>query len=224
MVNARKLSMIRLGRYGLMRFYRAGILACTVLAYTNCAQPAYAGNVTGKMATATGGPIPNSTITMTLTQPAVVATGTSNPLIGGNCAVGQTVIGILTNGTPVCAAPLLPITITTGSSATLGADYSNGLTINQEATAGQAVTYTLPTAAEGLNYCVKNGYNGSAADTGTLTLQTSATGQFIDLNGTLGATGGYLISGGAGGDYACVIGIDATHWVALPTVGSWTLD
>ena len=51
-----------------------------------------------------------------------------------------------------------------------------------------------------------------------------ATGQFIDLNGTLGATGGYLISGGAGGDYACVIGIDATHWEALPTVGSWTLD
>ena len=116
-----------------------------------------------------------------------------------------------------------PITVTTGSSATLGGTYASGYTFNQEATAATAVTYTLPTAAAGKQYCVANSYNGSAADTGTLELLTSASGQFlIFTDGTLSATGGYVISGGAARDAACVVGVDSTHWMFYPSSGSWT--
>jgi hypothetical protein len=116
-----------------------------------------------------------------------------------------------------------PITLTTGASATLGGTYNTGYTFNQHATAATAITYTLPTAAAGKQYCVKNSYNGSAADTGTITLQTSATGQFLISNGTLSATGGYIISAGAAGDAACAIAIDSTHWEVYAQSGTWTL-
>lgn len=94
---------------------------------------------------------------------------------------------------------------------------------NQEATAATAVTYTLPTAATGLQKCFDNSYNGSAADTGVLTIATSATGQFIIFtDGTLSATGGNVTSGGAGGDAACVVGVDTTHWQLYVQRGTWT--
>lgn len=120
---------------------------------------------------------------------------------------------------------LAPATITTGASATLGGTYKSGYTVNQEATAGTGVTYTLPTAAAGLQYCINNGYNGSAADTGILTLATSASGQFIFnlATGTLTATGGNLTSAGAAGDSICVRGDDATHWTAYAQFGTWTV-
>ena len=115
-----------------------------------------------------------------------------------------------------------PVTVTTGSSATLGGTYKSGYTFNQEATAGTAVTYTLPTAAAGLQYCVANSYNGSAANTGTLELLTSASGQFIIFtDGTLSATGGYVISAGAARDSACVVGVDSTHWMLYVSSGTW---
>jgi hypothetical protein len=116
-----------------------------------------------------------------------------------------------------------PITLTTGASATLGGTYNTGYTFNQHATAATAITYTLPTAAAGKQYCVKNSYNGSAADTGTITLQTSASGQFLISNGTLSATGGYIISAGAAGDAICAVAIDATHWEVYAQSGTWTL-
>lgn len=110
-------------------------------------------------------------------------------------------------------------TITTGASATL----STCFTVNQHATAGTAITYTLPTASSGAQYCVDNSYNGSAADTGTVELLTSATGQYLVwTDGTLSATGGYGISAGAARDGACVYGIDSTHWMFLPHAGTWT--
>jgi hypothetical protein len=123
-----------------------------------------------------------------------------------------------------------PVTLTTGASCTLGTasgcnatKYLSGYTFNQDATAAAAITYTLPTAAVGLQYCVKNSYNGSAADTGTLTIQTSASGQFIIVNGTPSATGGFVISGGAAGDAACVVGISTTQWEFYAQVGTWAL-
>ena len=110
-------------------------------------------------------------------------------------------------------------TITTGATATL----STCFTVNQEATAGTGVTYTLPTAASGLQYCIDNGYNGSNPNTGVLTFATSASGQFIVFtDGTLSATGGNVTSGGAARDGACVYGIDATHWMFLSHSGTWT--
>lgn len=95
--------------------------------------------------------------------------------------------------------------------------------MNQHATAGTAITYNLPTAAANLQVCVKNSYNGSAANTGVLTVATSASGQFlIDVDGTLGSTGGNIASGGAGGDGACFEGVDSTHWQVYVQKGTWT--
>ena len=117
----------------------------------------------------------------------------------------------------------MPTAVTTGASATLGGTYSTGLTINENATAATAITYTLPTAAPGKWYCVTNGYNGSAANTGTLELLTSAAGQYIIFtDGSLSATGGYVISAGAARDAACVVGQDSTHWILYPQSGTWT--
>ena len=68
-----------------------------------------------------------------------------------------------------------------------------------------------------------NSYNGSAANTGALTIQTSAAGQFIIFtDGTLSASGGYVISGGAARDSACVVGVDSTHWMLYVSSGTWT--
>ena len=114
------------------------------------------------------------------------------------------------------------VTITTGTTATL----STAFTINQEATAATAVAYTLPTASAGAQFCVDNGYNGSAADTGALTVNASASGQFIIFtDGTLSATGGNVVSGGAARDGACFAGIDSTHWMFYPhsqSGAAWT--
>ncbi|MGC2234265.1 MAG: hypothetical protein WBA09_22380 [Candidatus Acidiferrum sp.] len=116
-----------------------------------------------------------------------------------------------------------PVTVTTGSSSSLGGTYNSGYTFNEEGTAGQAITYTLPTAAAGKQYCVKNAYNGSAANTGTLELLTSAAGQYIIYtDGTLSASGGYVISGGAAADAACVVGVDSTHWILYVNSGTWS--
>lgn len=116
-----------------------------------------------------------------------------------------------------------PVTITTGASATLGGTYSSGYTINHEATASAAVTYTLPTAVIGKQYCVKNGNNGASANTSIITIQTSAAGQSIVYNGTVGASDGNLVSGGMAGDAACVLGISTTQWEAYAQVGTWTV-
>jgi hypothetical protein len=114
------------------------------------------------------------------------------------------------------------ITASTFTFGTTGTACSSCYYDNENATAGTAVTGTLPTAAAGLTYCVDNAYNGSAANTGTLEILTSASGQFIIYSdGTLSATGGYVISGGAARDTACVRGVDATHWMLYVYSGTW---
>jgi hypothetical protein len=113
-------------------------------------------------------------------------------------------------------------TVTTGTTATLNA-FLSGYWWNQEATAATAVAYTLPTAAAGLQKCVGNSWNGSAATTGVLTVNASATGQFIIFtDGTLSATGGNVTSGGAAADMACFAGVDSTHWQMSVNRGTWT--
>lgn len=146
---------------------------------------------------------------------AFVGTAISNalantPLTGNTTAAGMFVSGI-TDGKA-------PVNITTGTSATLGGVYKSGYTINNEGTITTAVTYTLPTAAVGLWYCVRN----AATETGTLTIQTSASGQFIDNAGAYTASGGYVISGGALADAACITAIDSTHWQLWISSGTWT--
>jgi len=116
-----------------------------------------------------------------------------------------------------------PVTITTAATATLGGAYNSGYTYNQEATSATAITYTLPTASAGKQYCVGNSYNGSAPTTGTLEILTSASGQYIIFtDGTLSASGGYVQSSGAAADFACVVGVDSTHWFFRPSSGVWS--
>ena len=147
----------------------------------------------------------------------LVSPSLTTPSLGAATATSLLASGI-TDGTA-------PVTVTTGTTGTPGGTYKSGYTINQEATAGTGVTYTLPTAAAGLQYCMMNGYNGSAANTGALTVQTSASGQYIYnlSSGTLSASGGYVSSGGAAGDSACVVGIDSTHWNMFTQFGTWTV-
>ena len=104
-----------------------------------------------------------------------------------------------------------------------------GFHFNQNATPGTAITYNLPAAATCNNglpkqFCFKNSNNARcAANTGTLKIQTSASGQYIiDATGTLSASDGYVISGGAASDGACVVGVDSTHWQLYVGVGTWT--
>ena len=118
--------------------------------------------------------------------------------------------------------PVVEITIDTSTPVTVSTNLSTYHN-NQNATAATAITYDLPTAAAGIQKCFTNSYNGSAADTGTLELLTSASGQYIIFtDGTLSATGGYVISGGAAGDAACVVGVDSTHWQLYVQRGTWT--
>lgn len=126
---------------------------------------------------------------------------------------------------------LAPVTITVVTSCTLGTAsgcnataYNSGYTFNQYATAGTKITYTLPTAAVGKQYCIANDSTGSAPDTGVLRVNTSGTGQFIHYKGTIGATGGYIASGGAAGDAACFVGVSSTVWLVYVQMGTWTED
>ncbi len=147
------------------------------------------------------------------------ANGFSGSSSGGSTPALTIVAGAITPSSVLATGIVdgtAPVTITTSSTATLGGTYKSGYTINNDG--ATAVTYTLPTAAAGLQYCAFN----IAGATGTLELLTSASGQFIDNAGTYTATGGYIISGGALGDAACVTGIDSTHWKLWIQGGTWT--
>lgn len=122
------------------------------------------------------------------------------------------------NFPPNPPVPTVVVTATTFNFAAYNANYWN-----EYATAGTAITGTLPPAQAGVVSCVGNAYNGSAANTGTLEIATSGSGQYIIFtDGTLSASGGYVISGGAAADFACVIGVDSTHWYLRPGSGTWT--
>jgi hypothetical protein len=142
-----------------------------------------------------------------LTSQSTIGTDSSGKLVTGTGGGGGAVPTVIDTTTPVTV------------STTNVAEYHN----NQNATAATAITYNLPTASAGKQFCFTNSYNGSAADTGTLTLQTSASGQFIIFtDGTLSASNGYVISGGAASDAACVVGVDTTHWQLYTQRGTWT--
>lgn len=149
------------------------------------------------------------------------------PLVQANYVILDNLFGGSQSAVSILATGIMdgkaPVTITTSTPVTLGGTYKSGYTFNEDATAGAAITYNLPIAAAGLQYCVGNAYNGSAPNTGVLTVATSASGQFIIFtDGTLSATGGNVTSGGAGGDAACVVGVDSTHWMLYTQRGTWT--
>jgi hypothetical protein len=144
-------------------------------------------------------------------------------VVAQTCSNLASFTALSTAGAFTCTSITPNIVLDTSTPVTVGsanvATYHN----NQNATAGTAVTYNLPTAAAGLQKCFTNSYNGSAADTGVLTIATSASGQFIIFtDGTLSATGGNVTSGGAAADAACVVGIDSTHWQLYVQRGVWS--
>ncbi len=171
------------------------------MVYPSSGIPNSTGSAWGTSYTTTG----SGAVLALATSPVFVA-----PTLGAASATSLTATGIVSGAAP--------ITLTTTTTATLGGTYQNNYTLNNYATAGTAITYTLPTASAGRQECVKN-YTGK---TGTLRVNTSAAGQYIDVDGTNTASGGYVISGGALGDGACFVGVDATHWVMYTNKGTWT--
>ena len=144
----------------------------------------------------------------------------SPPAIGGTAPSTGKFTTLLATGILDGRAP---ITITTSSTALLGLSYNSGYTFNQNATAAAATTYTLPTAAAGKQYCVGNSDNAGTANTGTIQVVTSGSGQYIHYNGARSGSGGYIISAGAAGDKACFVGTSATDWEAYVQFGLWSL-
>jgi hypothetical protein len=137
----------------------------------------------------------------------------TTPVIGAATGTSLLATGIV-DGTA-------PIVITaTSAGYTLGATYKGGYTFAHPVAAAGAFIFSLPTAVEGLQYCVGN----YAGHTGAITVNAVGAGQLIDLDGTLSADDGLVHSGGAAGDFACFVGISATVWKAIPTKGTWTLD
>ena len=173
--------------------------------------------------TALGG---SGTVTSVSVTPAngvsgTVATATTTPAI-------TLILGAITP-TSLLATGIVdgqaPITITTGTTANLGATYNSGYTFNQEATAGTGVTYTLPATATGKQYCVANSGTTGVVNTGVLTVYPPSS-SYIIYKGVVNTVGGGgthgIASGGAAGDSACFIAIDSTHWLVLSGSGVWT--
>jgi len=137
----------------------------------------------------------------------------TTPVLGAATATSVLATGIV-DGTA-------PIVITaTSAGYTLGATYKSGYTFTNPVAAAATFNFTLPTAAAGLQYCVGNG----ATKTGILKVMSSAAGQYIDLDGTLSATGGFVSATAVAGNFGCFVGIDATNWKAIPTKGTWSRD
>jgi hypothetical protein len=152
-------------------------------------------------------------------------TSSTTPALGAATATSLYATSIIDGKATINISTTTPCTLGTASTNCSTVNSLGGYTFNQHATPGTAITYNLPTAAAGLQYCVANSYNGGAANTGKLKVATSASGQFIIFtDGTLSATGGYVQSPGAAGDRACFVGMDTTHWYFYPAQGTWTKD
>lgn len=158
------------------------------------------------------------TLTMPNTTDTMVGRATTDTLTNKSIAGSE-----INSGTvPGAQMPVVNTVVDTSSPVTVSSTLASEYHFNENATAATAMTYNLPTAAAGKQFCISNANNGSAANTGVLTFATSATGQFITFtDGTQSATGGNVTSGGAASDAACVVGIDSTHWQLYVQRGTW---
>jgi hypothetical protein len=116
---------------------------------------------------------------------------------------------------------LSKVTLTTGDTANIGTTYMAEYTLNNNGTAANATTYTLPAALStgGQQMCIRN-YTGK---TGVLAFQAPAS-VYLDLDGTNSSAAKKVKSGGAAGDAACAVSVDATHWIIYPSKGTWAID
>lgn len=105
-----------------------------------------------------------------------------------------------------------------------GALVRSGYYINKHATASTAVTYTLPTAVAGMQFCFKNSRGAGGANTGALTIHPAADA-YIEMDGTeTHAVHHNVSSSGAAGDMITLLAVDSTHWSVIGRTGSWTLE
>lgn len=157
----------------------------------------------------------------TYTSPALAnATSCTNQVV--TAISSSTAAGTCTSLTEAYM-PVVNTVVDTSATVTVSTTNAAEFHFNENSTAATAITYDLPTAAAGKQFCFSNAYNGSGANTGTLTLQTSAAGQYIIFtDGTLSASDGYVISAGAARDSSCVVGVDSTHWALYTQSGTWT--
>ena len=142
-------------------------------------------------------------------------TGTATGLTCANVTgTGAATVASLT-ATGVVDGKSNVIVTTSNSNAVESPEKFNVYNLNNYATDAGAVTYTLPVAAAGKVRCYRNYINKS----GVITIATSGSGQYIDVNGTLGASGGSVATSGALGDAACFLGVDSTHWEEIVVSG-----
>ena len=79
-----------------------------------------------------------------------------------------------------------------------------------------AIDWTLPDAAAGLNGCFNA--NGNA---NTMTIDVSNSTNQFRLNGTTNGAGNAIDSAGGAGDFICMYGTDATIWNTLGRSGAF---
>lgn len=143
----------------------------------------------------------------------------TTPVLGAATATSLLASGIVDGRAPV--------TITTTDSCNLGVAsgcnsvaYNSGYTFNQDSTAGNQVTYTLPVAVVGMQYCVKNSDVTGTARTGILKVDPQ-TSSYIHLNGVRLAASQGLASPALAGSAACFVATTTTDWEAYVQFGTW---
>jgi hypothetical protein len=128
------------------------------------------------------------------------------------CGTGLTGGTITTTGT--CAVAAQPLTIGSSTGNTFSAP--SGFFV-----CSSTCTVTPPVPAAGYQFCVWNGNNVSTVITlGALGSSSFYQNTARTAYGTAGT--GTLTSGGATGDLACIVGVDATHYQTVSFSGTWT--
>lgn len=103
-----------------------------------------------------------------------------------------------------------------------------GTSITLAAPRGYAIctdtcTVTLPVPAAGYEFCIRNGNNVSTAITlaalGSSAMYENTAGTAYGTAGT-----GTLVSTAAAGNKVCLVGLDATHYLVMSYIGSWTAN
>jgi hypothetical protein len=78
-----------------------------------------------------------------------------------------------------------------------------------------AIVFNLPTASAAAQYCV-----GTTDGDVTLTVNASASGQFVVYGVNNSSSGGGLSTSSLGAS-TCFVGINSTTWMAYPSNGTW---
>jgi len=147
---------------------------------------------------------------------------TSTNTIAGSTALVITAAGSGYTSAPTSSTASAGTATTCSGTAVIATAISSSPTASgnyYHNTAGD-MTYLLPTitsATIGTKLCFRN----YTARTGVITLQLPAS-TTVDVDGTAGTAAGTLVSGGAGGDAACVLAATTTKYIGYVEHGTWT--